>query len=226
MNKLNICIIAILLVVVAGAFYWQSATQDKLDRVEQNYRAANDSIKVLVLKNHELLYEKEAYILKESELQSHIDITEEEIKEMKKKLKSSIDYITKIEGALLVDTIYTNDTVYIHKDTTFINFDYNDLWLSLNGTTKLIDCNAETTINKLIVPITLETGLTENYSIFVKTDNPYVNVVGLNGAIIDDTKFRPKFHHELQIGIGFQYGLFNRNVDFGPQIGYGFIIEF
>ena len=53
-----------------------------------------------------------------------------------------------------------------------------------------------------------------------------VNIVGLNGAVIDESKFKPKFHHELQVGMGFQYGLFNGNIDFGPQIGYGFIIEF
>lgn len=226
MNKLNISIIAILLVIMSGAFYWQSQTQSELDRVAQNYQAVNDSMRVLVLKNHELLYEKEAYILKESELQTYIDITEEGIKEMKKKLKSSVDYISKIEGALIVDTIYTNDTIYIDKDTTVIKFDYNDLWLSLNGTTKLHDNKSNTTINKIIVPINIETGFTENYSIFVKTDNPYVDIVGLNGAIIDENKFKPKFKHELQVGVGFQYGLFNKNIDFGPQIGYGFIIEF
>lgn len=226
MSKLNICIIAILLAVISGAFYWQSKTQSELDRVTQNYIAANDSIQVLVLKNYELLYEKEAYILKESELSDKINITEEEIKEIKKKLDSSIDYISKIEGAVMIDTVYTNDTVYVNKDTTIINFDYNDLWLSLNGTTKLLDNKSNTSINKLIVPLTLETGLTEDYSIFVKTDNPYVNIVGLNGAIIDESKFKPKFHHELQVGVGFQYGLFNGKIDFGPQIGYGFIIKF
>ena len=75
MSKLNICIIAILLAVISGAFYWQSKTQSELDRVTQNYIAANDSIQVLVLKNYELLYEKEAYILKESELSDKINIT-------------------------------------------------------------------------------------------------------------------------------------------------------
>jgi hypothetical protein len=206
--------------------YWQSKTQYTLDIMEQNYRAANDSINVITLRNNELLYEKDAYILKESELMDQINITKDEIKELKNKLKSSIDYITKIEGSLRIDTIYTNDTIYITKDTTYIHFDYNDLWLSLNGTTKLYDNKSQTIINKLTVPISIQTGLTEDYNIFIKTDNPYINIVELDGAVIRNNKFNPKFKHELQVGIGFQYGLFNQRLDFGPQVGYGFILEF
>lgn len=226
MSKLNIAIIFILLLGLIGMGYWQSKTRNELNQVSTNYIAASDSLRILKLQNYELLYEKQAYILKESELNEKINITESEIKEIKRKLDTSIDYISKIDGAIMIDTVYTNDTIYINKDTTIINFDYNDLWLSLNGTAKILDNKSNTSINKLIVPLTIETGLTENYEIFVKTDNPYINIVGLDGAIIDENKFKPNFKHELQIGIGFQYGLFNKQIDFGPQIGYGFIIEF
>ena len=65
--------------------YYQVKTQAKLDTVEQNYKAAEDSLNVLVLQNHELLYEKEAYILREAELNARIGVTEDEVKEIKKK---------------------------------------------------------------------------------------------------------------------------------------------
>lgn len=226
MSKLNIYIIGSLLIGLICMGYWQSKTQYTLDIMEQNYRAASDSINVITLQNNKLLYEKNAYILKESELMDQINITKDEIKELKNKLKSSIDYITKIEGSLRIDTIYTNDTIYITKDTAYIHFDYNDLWLSLNGTTKLYDNKSQTIINKLTVPISIQTGLTEDYNIFIKTDNPYINIVELDGAVIRNNKFNPKFKHELQVGIGFQYGLFSQRLDFGPQVGYGFILEF
>lgn len=225
MDKKSIIIISLLLVGLICMSYYQVKTQAKLDTVEQNYKAAEDSLNVLVLQNHELLYEKEAYILREAELNARIGVTEDEVKEIKKKLKSSLDYMTKIDGLVKVDTIYTNDTIYYDNDTlTHIKFDYNDLWLSLSGVASIKD--KYTYINSIQIPLSLQTGLTSDNNIFVKTDNPYVNITSLEGAIINEKKFNWNFKHELQIGVGFQYGLFNGCVDFGPQIGYGFIIEF
>ena len=227
MNKLHIFIIGSLLILIAGMSYCQVQTQTQLDIATQNYKAASDSLHVMILENHELLYEKEAYILKEKELNTRIGVTEDEIKEMKKRLKSSIDYITKMEGLVQVDTVYTTDTLYYTIDSIpIIKFDYNDLWLSLSGETILYDKSPQTSIYNIQIPLALQTGLTTNNSIFVKTDNPYVNITSLEGAIVEGKKPTINFRHELQFGIGFQYGLFNKNLDFGPQIGYGFIIEF
>ena len=89
MDKKSIIIISLLLVGLICMSYYQVKTQAKLDTVEQNYKAAEDSLNVLVLQNHELLYEKEAYILREAELNARIGVTEDEVKEIKKKLKSS-----------------------------------------------------------------------------------------------------------------------------------------
>lgn len=226
--KVNISyiIIACLMAIVCAMGFHINNLNERNERIEQNYKAAQDSIKILYMDNEYLLYEKDAYILKESELQDQININQEEIKEIKKKLKTSIDYISKIDGLVKVDTIYMNDTIYYKDSIPTIHFGYKDDWLTLNGSTTLLNNTSKTSIHNIQVPILVETGLTEDYNIFVKTNNPYVTIQNIDGAIIKDRKFNIDYHHELQVGIGFQYGLFNNQIDFGPQIGYGFIIEF
>lgn len=223
-KKLTFIIIAILLAGICGLGYYNHTLQYSLRVTEQNYKASNDSIKILYKDNENLIYEKNAYILKESELKDMLDMNTKEIKELKQSLQSSISYISKIEGNVQVDTIYMNDTIYYKDSIPTIHFGYKDDWLSLSGTTSFKPL--QTKINNIQVPISVETGLTEDYNIFVKTNNPYVTIQNIDGAIIKDKKINIDYHHELQVGIGFQYGLFNNQVDFGPQIGYGFVIEF
>lgn len=224
--KVNFIIIACLLVLVGWFGYQNNRLRTQYDAIEQNFKAATDSLHIYQLENESLLYEKDSYILKESELNGILDITQQEIKEIKRKLNSSIDYISKLEGMVKIDTIHMTDTIYYNKDSIpTTTFGYKDEWLILNGSTNFNPL-PQTTITNIQVPIMIETGLTTDDNIFVKTNNPYVIIKDIKGAIIDDKKFKFNFHHEFQVGIGFQYGLFNKNIDFGPQIGYGFVIEF
>ena len=223
-KKLAFIIIAILLAGICGLGYYNHTLQQSLRVTEQNYKASNDSVKILYKDNEKLIYEKNAYILKESELKDMLDMNTKEIKELKKSLQSSISYISKIEGKMQVDTIYMNDTIYYKDSIPTIHFGYKDDWLTLSGTASFKPL--QTKINNIQVPISVETGLTEDYNIFVKTNNPYVTIQNIDGAIIKDKKFNIDYHHELQVGVGFQYGLFNKQVDFGPQIGYGISISF
>lgn len=224
--KVNFIIIACLLVLVGWFGYQNNRLRIQYDAIEQNFKAATDSLRIYQLENKSLLYEKDSYILKESELNGILDITQQEIKEIKRKLNSSIDYISKLEGMVKIDTIHMTDTIYYNKDSIpTTTFGYKDEWLTLNGSTNFNPL-PRTTITNIQVPLIIETGLTTDDNIFVKTNNPYVIIKDIKGAIIDDKKFKFNFHHEFQAGIGFQYGLFNKNIDFGPQIGYGFVIEF
>ena len=226
-KKYTLIIIGILLTIIMFMGYKQHNIQQQLNNTAQNYNASIDSLKIIELKNKELLYEKNTYILSESELNERIGVTEKEIKELKSRLKKSLDYVSKIEGNVKIDTIYMNDTIYYDNDSIpTIHFNYNDKWLKLNGETTFDNNDPITLINNIEVPLDLTTGLTEDNSIFVKTNNPYVYINSLEGAIINEKDIKLNFKHKLLIGAGFQYGLFNKNIDFGPQIGYGFIIEF
>lgn len=226
-KKYTLIIIGILLTIIMFMGYKQHNMQQQLNNTVQNYNASIDSLKIIELKNKELLYEKNTYILSESELNERIGVTEKEIKELKSRLKKSLDYISKIEGTVKIDTIHMNDTIYYDNDSIpTIHFNYNDKWLKLNGETTFDNNDPITLINNIEVPLDLTTGLTEDNSIFVKTNNPYVYINSLEGAIINEKDIKLNFKHKLLIGAGFQYGLFNKNIDFGPQIGYGLIIEF
>ena len=223
--NLSYIIIAVLLATIGWFGYRNTKLNEKCDRIEQNYIAASDSMKILNLENNNLLYEKNAYILKEKELSELLNISQEEIKDIKSKLNSHIGYIANLQGQMKVDTIFMTDTLYYDNDSIpFIKFSYSDDWLSLDGITNIYP--PKTTINNIQIPLNIQTGLTTDYNIFVKTDNPYVNINNIDGAVITDKKPKIGMHHEFQVGIGFQYGLFNGQIDFGPQIGYGFIIEF
>lgn len=223
--NLTYIIIACLLIMFGWSCYRLSQVKNQRDIIEQNYRAASDSLHTFILDNEYLMYEKDAYILKESELTEILDITQKELNEVKKKLNSSIDYISKIDGMVKVDTIYASDTIFYNKDSIpFISFGYKDEWLSINGTTNFKPL--KTTITNIQIPLTVETGLTTDNNIFVKTDNPYVTIQDVRGAIINDKKFKIDLRHKFYIGMGLQYGLFNNDIDFGPQFGYGFSITF
>lgn len=177
----------------------------------QNLKASRDTISILKMENGNLLHERDAYILRESELSSVLDYNSKEIKELKEKL-GSIEYITKIE------TEIKTDTIYIPFDTDF-NFKLEDPWFNVDGKVE----SDKVIINGISFPLTLTTGFTEDHKVFVETDNPHAIVKEFNGA---EVKKKFNIKNEVVVGVGLQYGLFNKSLDFGPSISYGFVIEF
>lgn len=224
--NLNYIIIACLMIFISILCYNNMSLRKSNSDLKYNYIAASDSLSIVRMENDKLLYEKNAYILKESEMNELLNMTKSEMKDIKKQLNSSINYISKLEGMVSVDTIRMTDTIYYKKDSiNTIKFGYNDGWLSINGVTTF-DPDPKTSLTNIRIPVTIETGLTEDKNIFVLTDNPYVSITDIKGAYIKEDISKINFHHGVYLGLGFQYGLFSRNIDFGPQIGYGFIIEF
>ena len=218
----KICIIEgiiIVLFIIAGILYHtHHNAANKI--LEQNFKAATDTIEVLKLKNGELLYEKSAFILKENELQAQLSLSKDEIKELKKKI-GGINTITKIETQVEFDTIYIkNNSIGPSR----FSFEYNDNWLKLKG----LSSKDSTQIYDISVPIDLVVGMSKDYNIFVKTDNPYLKVNNIEGAVVDRNLFEKKssWSHGVSIGFGIQYGLGNKRFDYGPQISYGFTYKF
>ena len=66
--NLSYIIIAGLMALVGWFGYRNTKLHEKFERMEQNYIAASDSMKILSLENDNLLYEKNTYMLKEKEL--------------------------------------------------------------------------------------------------------------------------------------------------------------
>ena len=218
----KICIIegiVMVIFIIAGILYYtHHNAANKI--LEQNFKAATDTIEVLKLKNGELLYEKSAFILKENELQTQLSLSKDEIKELKKKI-GGINTITKIETQVEFDTIYIKNNSI---GPSQFSFEYNDNWLKLKG----LSSKDSTQIYDISVPIDLVVGMSKDYNIFVKTDNPYLKVNNIEGAVVDRNLFEKKssWSHGVSIGFGIQYGLSNKGFDYGPQISYGFTYKF
>lgn len=205
-------------------------SNQKIQTLDHNLVAAQDEIQTLVLENGNLLSEKSAYILKNKELESVLEITKQEKKDIEKKLNDKIAYIANISGQVRVDTLTLRDTVYKTSDNKFdINWSYNDKWLRLSGATQYDGHKSSTNLHGISLYTPLKVGLTDNYTIFVEAKNPYLKITNIEGAIIDGSNLRPKPNYwtlSLQGGLGAQYGLINNKFDIGPYVGVGVSYNF
>ena len=234
MNKTNAIIIivaeAILFCLFFG-FILVSKTDD-INRLDQNLKASKSQIEQLELKNGDLISSRDLYIAKESELTSILDITKQEVKDLKKKLGSSLTYISDIQSRVEFDTIFAvkDSIIYITPQTIKNNFKYGDEWVDLRGESlmNLSDNTSQTTINKLSINVPLRTGITDNYKIFIQSDNPYVDFTSIEGAVLDKSMINKKqrWAHGISFGVGVQYGIINKRFDIGPQIGYSLHFNF
>ena len=200
------------------------------DILEQNLQASKDRVAELVMENGSLLFEKSAYILKEKELYDQLNITKQEKKDIEKKLDDKIAYISMIEANIKTDTLEVHDTVTIIDSSAIsIKFDYYDEWLQFKGGTYYKNGKSKTTIYNINVPVPLKVGLTDDFIIFVESENPYLNIIDIEGAVLDGSSLyenRPRFHAGIQAGVGVHYGLFGQKVDVGPYVGVGITWEF
>lgn len=202
--------------------------QDKISILEQNYLAARDTIEVLEMKNGDLLYEKSLYILNEKELTSQLNIAKEDIKDLKNKLNSSLNTISKIQGTIQYDTItIPGDTIKIIEPNTYVHqFDYNDQWLKLSGETTINNNFAQISIYNISVPVDLVVGTTKNNKFFVESKNPYLQINSIEGAVLENTVKKSHWHFGVGFGLGVQYGLTHKQFDWGPQINCGLMYNF
>lgn len=209
-----------------------SSKNNSIDELNQNLKASKTQIEQLELKNGELITTRDLYISKESELKNILDITEKEVKELKKKLGSTLTYISDIQSRVEFDTIFAvkDSIIYITPQTIKNNFKYGDEWVDLRGESlvDLSDSTSQTTINKLSINVPLRTGITDNYKIFIQSDNPYVNFTSIEGAVLDKSKINKKqrWSHGISFGVGVQYGIVSKRFDVGPQIGYSLHFNF
>lgn len=224
LKKITIFIIEVLIVLLPTVFIMKQCQDTKYDKVYQNLVASTDSLKQLRLENGDLLYEKAAYILREKELQSKLDISTNEILDLKNKLNSSLAYISELEGGFKLDTVWQVRDSIVYADSTYY-FDFTNPFINLQGYHNL----GATTITNLDIPISLKVGLTNDKQIFAISSNPYVQITSMEGAVLDGSLFNPKkprFSHGLTVGLGIQYGIINQKVDLGPYIGYGLTLNF
>lgn len=186
-----------------------TCTNQRNNILENNIIALNDSVKTYKLKNGELMYEKQGYILEKQDLEKYIDIKEREIKDLERTLNSKVATISRLEGELAIASITTHDSIAILPDSTVnIYFDYDDTWLTLNGITSYgLKTNlSNTTLSYMHISLPLKVGMTEDNKWFATTSNPYVTFTTIEGANLQQA--RPKrWCLSVQCGVGGLAGL-------------------
>lgn len=203
----------------------------KQKTVDQNIHAYQNHINELVLENNDLLTYRASYIVKEKELTNTIDILKSEKKDIEKKLHEKIAYISNINAYIKMDTVYiVKDAIYI-KDSIFTNieFDYNDKWMTLKGNAHYKNNKYNISLYDINIPAPIKTGLTNDYTIFIESSNPYLTITSIEGAVIDGSNLykKPKrFNFGIQAGFGPTYGLINRQFDIGIYLGIGIEYNF
>lgn len=216
-------------------FSWRYFS-NKLDISDQNLKAAKGEVEVLKMKNNDLLYIRDSYVMKEKDLEEQLGITKDEVKELKKKLDSSLSYIAKLESEINTGEIVTvrDSIVYVTKELSTVPFHFNNNWMSIRGKNDLFYKDStlydiKTTINNINIRAKLKVGLSDNNKFFVETDNPYLVFESIEGTYLNNkmvkTK-RVKFSYGFQLGLGVQYGLIKKNWDVGPYAGFGIGLSF
>ena len=199
-NWKNILLIVLSCIVIALTMSTAYKSQ-KLGTAENNIIALTDTIKSYELKNGDLLYEKQGYILKKQELEKYLELKESEINELERKLGSAITTIASLEGQVRVDTIKLVDSIYIEKDIIYNDFSYYDDWLTLCGTTTYKDNIFNTTLNTIAIDVPLKVGTTADNKWFATSSNPYVSFTNIEGVSLE--KAKPKrWAFGFQAGVG------------------------
>lgn len=222
-EKVKDIALLILSIFIACLILIYQHTYENYNNAQHNYITMCDSMKVINTKYSGLVYENNSLITSKKDLQEQLDISKKEYKDLEKKLNSTIAYYSNLSGKVEYDTIIMTDTVWKVDDITYVRFSYMDKWAVVDGVTRM-DTKPQTTINLLSIDVPLHVGLTNDYTIFVNSDNPYVTFTDIQGAVIDGSKLYPKqkrFGVGLHAGFGVQYNLLRHNIGIGPQVGIG-----
>ena len=198
----------------------------KLETSKQKLIAYKGQVEQLELKNGDLITTRDSYILDKKQLEEALEVSKSEVKELEKKLNSSLAYIANMESQVRIDTvtIVKDSIIYDEGDIAQIHFDYDDDWFGVKGTTDLTGPEITTSLYDINMYVPIQWGMTDNYKIFVQSDNPYVSFTNLDGAVIDGSKLIPKqrkFGLSIQGGFGVNYDLINKNLGVGPHLGVG-----
>lgn len=213
-------------IIIFGINYYNN----QLDISDQNLNAYRGQLEQMELKNGELISVRDSYILRIQDLENQFNISKKEVRDLQRKLNSSLAYIAELKSNVRIDTIVTVKDTIIYKDKeTDIRFIYNDDWLSFNGETKIMDDKPTTNIFNMNMNVPLKVGLSDDYQIFVQSDNPYVNFSSIEGAVIDKSKLRPKkkrWNIGVYGGFGIHYDMPTKSFGYGPQLGIGVSVGF
>lgn len=217
-------VIAILILALAISLACVQCEHNKYNDAENNYRVMCDSMKVLTSKYNDEIFARQSLIVDKKELEKALDISRKELTDLEKTLHETVAYYSNLSGIVEYDTLIMKDTMWVEKDVEYVRFSYADTWSIIDGVTKIENKIPQTSINILSISVPLHVGLTDNYTIFVTSNNPYVHFTDIEGAVIDGSKLKAterRFGLGLHAGFGVQYNLLGKNIGVGPEVGVG-----
>lgn len=228
MNKILIIISSVTILICIGLCFWINKLSNKLSDSNSNLLAAQDTLRVYVLQNNELLWAKHIWTVNQKSLEDSLKTLNINIKELEKTLESKTATIIDLESKIDIDTtiIIKDSIVYLQDSTNQSYFNINTEWYKISG----YHYNNFTAINRLNIPLNLQVGVTQNKQIWVHSDNPYVKISSIYGASLSENELKNlsknRFTHGIQLGVGVHYGMISNKIDIGPYIGYGISFNF
>lgn len=213
------------LLILVGMIVWNQNINRQSKNWEHNYRVMQDSIGVVTTKYGEVLYERGSLIIEKRELEAALDVSNKQVKEYEKKIGSKLAYIAKLEAQLKIkDTVTVTEVVHDTLSNSY-TIRYTDEWFGFNERFSLENQKApRLDVYDIWMNTPLKVGITDDYTIFVTSPNPYLDVSSIEGAVIDGSRFNQKPQRiwvGFYLGYGFQYGMINKQLDIGPQCGIG-----
>ena len=178
----NLIIFALLVAGIVLFFKYRSAEKRMYDYQNQ----ITDSLTTYKNKIGELYLERSTHITTIKDLKK----SNSELYNEVKNLKANPVVVTQVQTVTQVKEITINDTAYIEKPGIYsYPLKYSDQWCAINGKSS-IDTNTmkgTTNIDSISIPSDITIDLIErnkNLSFIAKSNNPYVKINSVNGAVI------------------------------------------
>lgn len=231
-NKVLLSIVAILFILLSLMIGIIIRKNNNITIIENNLSAATEKIEVLKTTNGDLLAKNRSYITTINSLEDYINISKKEVKDLQKTLDDKILYISELETLINIKPTEVHDTTVVYKDSTFnFTFNFSDKWYKLIGNSSFDYNRVKTEINTLYVNVPLRVGLTDDWKIFVTTQNPYVVFDNIEGALLDKEVYlkqqkKKRLGISISLGIYTGYDLFDKSIYIGPGVGCGISYTF
>ena len=231
-NKVLLSIIAALVILLGIILGIIIRKNNNITVIKNNLKAATEEIEVLRTANGDLLAKKQSYVATINDLENYINISKKEVKDLQKTLNDKILYISELETIIDIKPAEVHDTTVIYKDSTFnFSFNFSDKWYEVTGNSSFDFNRVKTEINTLYVNVPLRVGLTDDWKIFVTTQNPYVVFNDIDGALLDKAAYlkqqkEKKWGISISGGMYAGYDLLSKRIYIGPGGGCGISYTF
>lgn len=187
-----------------------------------------DSLFIYKNKLKEVYKEKEIYVQDLNDIKKENSLLANEIN----KLKNNPVVVTKTELKVKLDTVYMNNeeiTVNLKDSVYNLKWFQNNQYYNINGLTAVKSdfSSFSTQVNNLELTTNLMIDVIEDnkkLQIIGKTDNPYINIINMDGVILDPSKSKllKKYYKQKKWNLGPYIGAgLTKDMKFSPSIGIG-----